>query len=273
MKHTGDFHPRLEFEQPYWWLPGSAGSAVGTGFGPVWVPGAGAVVSSPAPTATFIGQHRRNRFTSDAAATPDMELGIHLGNTEDCHAWLGTLDTAPNPDHYRGGFYLSCIFRINALQTTASRFFCGYSSQIGGGIVTANVPPANTVGLWCATGDAMVARLVGVNAAGTATTAPTDRLNGPITLTAGTLYRWVMIQNPTANSIVTQLYNLSSQDSLAGLISSTNQGVSTTMSTSMATMMAPQCGLSNAANVGASATSLDIMSLYSRPNLKFRQHG
>jgi hypothetical protein len=253
VKPSSYFGIALQSEQPVIYLPGTgsgiSGLGLGLGLGPNWQTGGG-VVSHPVPSAGFVTQYRRTRLASVVTAA-DQDLSLFLGDPGDCSLWRG--DAAA-----RGGFYFSARFIVNAIPNTAVRFFAGLSSQTGLGVCIANNWPANSVGLWCDDADAGNLT-IGTKAAGAG--APTKTaLQSVQTLTAGILYEFVMIANPNQNVIVTMLINVGT----GALI--VTQNVAATMPVNTV-FMAPQIGLSNAANVVGGDTSLDIISIYARPNL------
>ena len=260
MKHSGPYQPRLVHEQPILYLPASGAVVTGRGLGPDWDMAVGATVTHVTPSSGFTTQFRRTRFTS-AAAVADQELGVHLPNAADASIWRGNVDTGPNPDVYYGGFYFSTRFMVNAIPDTDVRFFAGLSNQVVGVCVSDTVA-GHCVGLWCASTHATDLKLLTMDG----TTATATDLTTDADLTAGTLYEFVMIGNPGGSSIVTQLLNV-------GLGTVLNeQNINTTMP-SETTFMAPQVGLSNAANVVGGDTSLDIISIYARPRLRLAPEG
>jgi hypothetical protein len=182
-------------------------------------------------------------------AVADQELGVHLPNAEDASVWRGNAANL-------GGFYFSARFMVNTRTFTNIRCFVGLSAQTGAGVCISDTVPNNTIGLWCDSTDAASLSVVTKAAAG----ATKNALTTATTLTTGILYEFVMIANPNqANTILTQLINVGS----GSIISS--QSVSATLPTATV-FMAPQAGMSNAANLGASNTVFDIVSIYARPN-------
>jgi len=260
MKPPGTHEPRLSHEQIMHYLPATGTDGTGSGVGPAWMAGTDAVVSHPAPSSGFITEFRCTRFTSPAAA--NKHLGVLFASSDHCCAYRGS----SNP---RGGFYFRALFKVNAIPNNDIRFFCGVSAQTGTGIAISNTVPANTVGLWCDDTDSAALSLVTVNGSSSATK---TTLTNAETLTAGTLYEFIMICNPNQSVIVTQLNDFSDgTDGVLGTVLN-SQNVSATMPSSTA-MMAPQVGLGNAANATGGDCALDIMSIYLRPNLKLAPSG
>lgn len=250
MKHSGQWQPRLFLEQPILYLPKSGSDGTGAGLGPPWVAGSGVTVSHPTPAAGMTTQFRRTRFTS-VAVTADQELGVHLPNAADCSLYRGSATS-------RGGFFFSSRFMVNAIPNNAIRFFCGLSAA-NSGVCVSNTIPVNSVGLFCESGDSAALKLVARPASGSQV--PTA-LTSAVTLTAGTLYEFRLWANPNQNVIVTQLINAGTDTVL------NNQNLTAPADLPGNTvMLAPQCGLSNAANVVGGDCSLDILSIYGRPNL------
>ena len=254
MRHSGVWHPRLDCEQPILYLPASGTTLTGRGLGPDWAGDGVAVVSHPTPASGFTTQFRRTRFTS--AASADNELGVHLPNAADMSCYRGSVAS-------RGGFFFRAWFMVNAIPNTTIRFFAGLSAATTG-VCLSDTVPANTVGLWCDTTDAGSLTVVTNDASAGSSTK--NALASAHTLTAGTLYEFTMQSNPAQGSIVTQLVNKGT-DAVIG-----SQNVSATMPATT-TMMGPQVGLSNAANAAGGDTSLDIILIYARPNLKLVPDG
>lgn len=253
MKHSGPYQPRLVHEQPILYLPSTGADVAGRGLGPDWAMAAGATVTHVTPSAGFTTQFRRTRFTS-VAVTVDQELGVHLPNAADASIWRGN---ATN----RGGFYFSTRFMVNAIPDTDVRFFAGLSNQTTA-VCVSNTVAGHAVGLWCDDTDATDLKLVTRD--GTTTT-KTD-LTTDADLTAGTLYEFVMIGNPNGGPVVTQLLNVGTGAVL------NDQNINVTMP-GTTTFLAPQVGLSNASNVVGGDTSLDIISIYARPNIRLTAEG
>ena len=255
MKPAGTHEPRLSHEQVMLYLPATGTDGTGAGIGPSWTAGSGATVSHPTPSAGFSTEFRCTRFTSPAAA--DKHLGVYFSNADHCCAYLGSATS-------RGGFYFRALFKVNAIPNNAIRFFCGLSAQVGTGLCTSNTPPANSVGLWCDDTDSAALSLMTCNNSGTKTK---TALTTPETLTAGRLYEFIMICNPNQSVVVTQLNNYAdtSGGALGTVLNSQNANTNLPANT---VMMAPQLGLGNAANATGGDCSLDIMSIYLRPNLK-----
>lgn len=260
MKPSGAYEPRLSHEQTILYLPSTGTDGTGAGVGPAWTAGTDSVVSHPSPAAGYDTEFRRTRFTSPASA--DKHLGIYFSNSDHCCAYRGSADS-------RGGFYFRALFRVNAIPNNAIRFFCGLSARVGSGIATSNTVPANTVGLWCDDTDSAALSLVTVTSGGSATK---SALTTPETLTAGRLYEFIMIANPNQSVVVTQLNNF--EDSTGGAFGDVlnSQNVSVTMPANTA-MMAPQIGLGNSANATGGDCSVDVYSVYLRPNLKLYPTG
>lgn len=248
MKHSGQFQPRLVHEQPILYLPGTGNSVAGRGLGPDWARAAdAATVSHPAPASTFETQFRRTRVASSAGA--NEELGIHLPNAEDLSIWRGNAAKL-------GGFYFSSRFRVNAMPAAGVRFFCGLSAANVGQCIADNWS-AGGVGLWCGTANAGAFQLSSSTAGGAPPTSVAYQ-NNPV-LTVGKLYEFVMVDNPGSGStVVTALYDLST----GTLLGTTNVGGPLPADN---VFMGPQIGMSNA-GLGA-GYSLDIVSVYARPNL------
>ena len=248
MKHSGPFQPRLVHEQPIWYQPASGVVVTGRGIGPDWDRTGVGTASHPAPANSFINQFRRTRV-ANVAAVADQELGVHLPNAEDASLWRGDAANL-------GGFYFSARFTVNTRTFTSIRCFVGLSAQTGTGVCVSDTVPNNTIGLWCDSTDAAVLSIVTKAAVGTTKNA----LTTAHTLQTGILYEFVMIANPNqANTILTHLINVGT----GALISS--QSVNVTLPTATV-FMAPQAGMSNAANLGAANTAFDIISIYARPN-------
>lgn len=252
MKHSGPLHPRLDFEQPMLYLPDTGASVAGSGLGPAWVMAAGGVVTHPTPAAGFVPSWRRTRITS-AAAAANQELGVRQTNA---NVWRG--NALP-----LGGFYFHSIFRVHAMPNNAIRLFVGVTAATGAGVCIANAVPANTVGLWCDDADNANLTIVTADNGAAATKTPLLSAGGtptPYTLVPDVLHYFTMIANPANNVIVTQLGNYGTDTLMR------TQNVSLTMPLNTA-FMAPQIGLSNAANVAGGDVALDVMNVYVRPNL------
>jgi len=249
------FEPALKGEQVILYLPDTGTSATGRGLGPAWASGL-AAISHPVPTAGFTTEWRRTRFTS-IALTANLELGVHLPNAGDVSAWRGNAAS-------RGGFYFETLFMVNAIVNTSIRMFAGLSAQTSDGVCVSNTVPANSVGLWCDTTDAGNLTIVTADSGGSATK---TALASAHTLTAGILYRFRILCNPgNQPTIVTQLENWGT-DAVIG-----TQNVGATLPANTA-FMAPQVGLSNAANTAGGDCTLDIASIYLRPNLRLTPLG
>lgn len=246
MKHSGPYQPRLVHEQPVLYLPATGTVITGKGIGPDWTRAAAGTVSHPAPGTTFVTQFRRTRITS--AASIDNELGVRL---PDVCCWRGNAAKL-------GGFYFSARFMVNAIPDTDIRFFAGLTAGVGAGVCVSDTVPNDTVGLWCASTHATDLKLLSRE---NTTTTETD-LSTDVDLTAGVLYEFVMICNPGQNVIVTNLINVGT----GALLNSQNITSSVTGPRNTI-FLAPQCGLSNASNAVGGDTSLDIVSVYLRPNL------
>ena len=245
------YEPMLMHEQPMLYLPQGGTDVIGCGIGPEWTRSGAGVVSHPTPTAGFTTQFRRTRITS--AASIDNELGVHQPNV--C-AWRGNATS-------RGGFFFKARFLVNAIPNTAVRLFAGLSAQTATGVCISNTVPANTVGLWCDAGDSGSLSVVTCNNAASATK---NALAAAHTITAGVLYEFLMICNPSQSIIVTQLNNVGTGAVIA------SQNVAATMPDN-ATFMAPQVGLSNAANAAGGDTVFDVYAIYLRPNLRLTPLG
>jgi hypothetical protein len=246
------YEPVLYHEAPALYLPNWT-DATGKGIGPAWTrDGAKGTVSHPALAAGFTTEFPRTRITS--TANSDNELGVRLPVAM---CYRGSV--AP-----RGGFYFSARFMVNAIPDTAVRMFAGLSAQTGAGVCVSNTIPANTVGLWCGSGDAGNLTVVTADSTGGAVGgghATATALSAAQTLTAGKLYEFVMIANPAQNQIATQLIDVGIDTLLA------TQNVSLTMPANT-TFVGPQVALSNAAHAAGGDTSLDVISCYLRPNLR-----
>ncbi len=254
MKFSGPYQPRLVHEQPILYLPSTSADFIGRGLGPDWIVDGSPLVTHPLPTAGFDTQFRRTRITS-VAVTADQNLGLRLTNSNDYCLWRGNAES-------RGGFHFSARFIVFAIPDTDIRFFCGLTVKTDGQCITDTVQ-INTIGLWCDATDAASLSIVSRAGSGSATK---NALTDAHTLTAGTLYEFVMIANPNDDHVVTQLINLETD----AVISS--QNIFTTLPASTA-MMGPQVGLSNASNVVGGDTALDIVSVYCRPNLSLVPQG
>jgi hypothetical protein len=261
MKPSGLYEPRLTHEQTILWLPSTGTDGSGAGIGPGWMVGTDAVVSHPTPVEAVTTKFRRARFTSPAIS--DKHLGILFANAGHKCCYRGSTES-------KGGYYFRAVFMVNAIPNTAIRFFCGLSEQVGTGLAVSDTVPANSTGLWCDDGDAGNLTVVQCDSGGTAE--KTALTGTPRTLTAGTLYEWIMIQGPAQNPVVTQLNNLG--DDAGGWVGTilNSQNVFA-RAPANAAMMAPQVGLGNAANAAGGDCSLDIISVYVRPNLKLRPDG
>ena len=259
MKPSGYFEPSLRHQQTILYLPSTGTDGTGAGIGPAWMTPVNVTVSHPTPTASYIGQHRCTRFTSTAIG--NLHLGVLFANADHCCMWRGDDVTES-----RGGFYFVTHFKVHALPggSTDLRFFAGLSAQTGTGVATSDTIPNNTVGLWCDTTDAYSLNLV---TKGTGAATKTNLTNAT-TLTAGTMYEFSMLANPTQSVIVTQLVDMDDDtDGPLGTILN-SQNVSATMPVNTA-MMAPQVGLSNGpTHILGGDTALDIMKIYALPNLK-----
>lgn len=244
MKHSGPFQPRLSHESPLLYLPSTGTDATGRGLGAAWTrDGGSGTVSHPALGNTFVTEMPRTRITSTAAS--NNELGVRNVMAA---CWRGNAAS-------RGGFYFSARFLVQAVPATSVRFFAGLTAGTGAGVCVSDTVPNNSVGLWCDSGDASSLSIV-TKGTGSATK---TALTTPETLTVGRLYEFVMICNPNQSVLVTNLINFGTDALL------TTQNVSATMPTSTV-FMAPQVGLSNAANAAGGDTALDIISVYARPN-------
>jgi|KBSSwiStaDraftv2_1062776.scaffolds.fasta_scaffold103010_2 hypothetical protein len=250
------YEPCLYLEQPVLYLPTTGTDIGGRGFGPAWVGDGVAAVSHPTPTAGFTTQFPRRRFTS-AAGPQDQELGAHSPAVV---AWRGNAIKL-------GGFYFSARFMVNAIPNTSIRLFVGLSAGAAVCKTAFASTPANTVGLWCDSTDAGNLTILTADAT---PTPHTTTLQTAQTLTAGTLYEFVMIANPspsgTPGTIVTNLINVGTD----ALLTSQNVSVNAPASTAF---MAPQIGLSNRGNTAGGDCSLDVISVYLRPNLRLTPLG
>lgn len=260
MKPPGQAEPRLSHEQPIWYLPATGTDAAGCGVGPAWTTDANATVSHPAPTSGYDTQFRRTRFTS--TANSNIHLGLMFANSDHCSVWRGNATS-------RGGFYFRALFRVNAIPNNTIRFFAGLSAQVGTGVATSNTLPNNTMGLWCDTTHSASLKFGACDNGGTSSS---TALTNATTLTAGTLYDFIMIANPNQGVVVTQLVNAEDDtDGFMGtVLNSQNFGTNLPGST---VFLAPQVGLGNAANNAGGDTSLDIYTIYVRPNLRLRPQG
>jgi len=166
-----------------------------------------------------------------------------------------------------GGFYFSARFMVNAIPNTSIRLFVGLSAGAAVCKTAFASTPANTVGLWCDSTDAGNLTILTADAT---PTPHTTTLQTAQTLTAGTLYEFVMIANPspsgTPGTIVTNLINVGTD----ALLTSQNVSVNAPASTAF---MAPQIGLSNRGNTAGGDCSLDVISVYLRPNLRLTPLG
>lgn len=260
MKPTSSYEPRLSHSQPYLYLPSTGADGSGAGIGPGWTTGEGATVSHPTPASTdYTTEFRRTRFTSIAVA--NLHLGVYFPNADHKAFYRGF-------NRSRGGFYFSARFKVNAIPNTSIRFFAGMSAG-NTAIVTGGVAsvPNNTAGLWCDTGHAASLKLVTKDNAGAYTE---TALTNATTLTAGTLYEFIMICNPAQNPIVTQLVNYGLESGQGGMGTVLNsQNIQVTMPGN-SVFMSPQVALGNAANAAGGDTSLDIVSIYAIPNQRLR---
>jgi hypothetical protein len=255
----------LVHEQPLVYMPSTGADAGGRGLGPAWVTDAAVAVTHPAPTNSFGGQFRCTRFTSPAVA--NKGLGVFQNNADGALCWRG--DAAS-----RGGFYFAARFRINAIPDFAIRLFVGLSALTGAAACSTNFVPQNSVGLFLDTGRA------GSLCIGTNDSLGGQQLNelklsngsySPHTIVVGTIYEFVIIQNPTPattpGTIVTLLYDLTATAS-NGLIRTQNMpdgGVGSVVPDA-GVFMAPQCMLGNAAHAAGGDCSFDVLSVYARPN-------
>jgi hypothetical protein len=172
-------------------------------------------------------------------------------------AWRGDAQS-------RGGFYFHARFMVNAMPNSAVRLFVGLSAQTSAGVCVAGFGsmPANTMGLWCDSGEVGVLGFVTSDSVGGKTK---SALTNSEILTAGRLYEFIMIANPNQGVVVTQLTDVE-----AGVINS--QNFSSTMPLNTA-FMGPQVALSNASNAGGGDTAFDVYSCYLRPNLRLTPSG
>jgi hypothetical protein len=248
------YEPALHREPRTLYLPTTGTDIGGRGLGPAWVGDGIAVVSHPALAAGFTTQFPRRRFTS-AGGTSNQELGAH---SPELSAWRGNAVKL-------GGFYFSCRFMVNAIPDTVIRFFCGLAKGVSPALN--NTLPANTVGLWCDTADAGALSIGNADSGGVN---EKFALSSGVTLTAGVLYDFVMIANPSPSNspgtIVTNLYNVGTDT----LLCTQNPGNRLPASTEF---LAPHVALSNANHTAGGDCSLDVIHCYLRPNLRLTPLG
>lgn len=237
-------------DQAIWYQPSTGTDVVGKGIGPDWTRAGAGVVSHPALGTSYVDNFRRTRITS--AASIDNELGVRQPVLS---AFRGNAQS-------RGGFYFTALFKVNAIPNNAIRLFVGLSAS-GTAVCTLGTGaiPDNTMGLFCDETDNAVLSFGSRDA----TAQNKETLTGSPVLTAGTLYEWIMLCNPNQATVVTQLRNAGTDT----VIRSQNfQGGGSLRIPLNTVFMAPQVGLSNAANAAGGDTAFDIYSIYLRPNLR-----
>lgn len=231
-------------------LPSSGTDGAGKGLGTAWTTDTAAVgitIAHATPGTAIDTQMKRTTYTN-VAGTADQELGPRLSAATDKQFWFGNAAGL-------GGFYFSAIFRVETWNSDGGRLFVGLSNSANPVCISDTVPN-HTIGLWHdSTDGANVLSIVTKAATGTTK----DAITGA-TLAAGQAFLWEMWAFPFGISVINTQCRLTSINTGQKIQFNSIGGGPTT-----ATMLAPQCQMSNGADTTVSHYSISVANIYCAP--------
>ena len=244
--------------------PDSA-SAGGRGLGGVWTTGAGVTVTHATPASELDTQQRRTIYSnSGGGGTNDQELGVRQTAAGDYAYWMGNYNRL-------GGWYFSTIFRLEAWNNNAGRFFAGLSASANA-IVASDTVPQNTIGLWHDTTDGADATWIVIRGTGAVdkTHAVTTNALNPGLWATGATFIWEMWEAPFGISVTNTSYRLSWFETThtkpdkpsVKLVEMNSIGGGPATNT----FCAPQVQMSNGADTTAGHFSIGIANIYVTPH-------
>lgn len=232
----------------------------GNGLGGIWTPAG--TVTHATPSTDLDIQMKRTIYSNAAGA--NNEAGVRQTAAGDFQYWFGNAALL-------GGFYFSCIFRIETWSADSGRLFIGLSKSATAQVTTDTVQD-DTCGLWHAgtDGQDVLWFMTRDNATTNTTAAATHALN-PGILASGTAFMFEMWATPFGLSVTNTNFRLSYFD-LTHSASAFKPAIrrvkwNTLGGNRNSIFMAPQVGIGNGGtDVTADHFQLGIMNIYCVPH-------